>query len=621
MTKNKVLKNLTITGGIIILGLAVTALLFSFQRKMSHLLINMALQNISEVEELYAESLRSKFLSQQDLLKIQTSYFSDIDIKNSNEIKARAAGMNKIEGFKRIALVSSDGSAIDLKGKSLPSMKNKQYFSDTMRSKKWKIANGIELDSSLEPTLTITCPFTAKDGSPAMIAGITSYNILKNNFSTSVFSGQGYSYLIAENGNIILCNKDRKKVIYNVDFFDYVNKSSGMENPELQTLKRDIINQRSGNIMMNGVEHKKIFSYTPLGINGWYIIQVLPYSYIQNQLAKINTLVFVLIGAIAIVILLFWLVVYILSRKNFEITKDNEKLVMANSQAQTLIFEYDAVKRKVDFSGDSKLILGAHKKIVSAEFITSECFKRIHPEDQNILNLLKNTLENGKKNFSAEFRYKNFSNKYIWLKMTGSTIFDEAGKVRQFIGSITNVNSQVLYEQELKNIADKDKLSGLLNKAAMERNVKQYLSAEGKYRQSALIIVDLDNFKDVNDNLGHMTGDAAIKDAAKKISLIFSDRDFLGRFGGDEFCILMRFGTNITTEELLKILTVKASDLSSSLREDYSNGEEKVSVSASIGISIFPDNGSTYEELFEKADSALYEVKQHGKDGFKIFGI
>lgn len=205
--------------------------------------------------------------------------------------------------------------------------------------------------------------------------------------------------------------------------------------------------------------------------------------------------------------------------------------------------------------------------------------------------------------------------------MTGSTIFDEAGKVRQFIGSITNVNSQVLYEQELKNIADKDKLSGLLNKAAMERNVKQYLSAEGKYRQSALIIVDLDNFKDVNDNLGHMTGDAAIKDAAKKISLIFSDRDFLGRFGGDEFCILMRFGTNITTEELLKILTVKASDLSSSLREDYSNGEEKVSVSASIGISIFPDNGSTYEELFEKADSALYEVKQHGKDGFKIFGI
>ncbi len=118
-----------------------------------------------------------------------------------------------------------------------------------------------------------------------------------------------------------------------------------------------------------------------------------------------------------------------------------------------------------------------------------------------------------------------------------------------------------------------------------------------------------------------MTGDLAIKDAAKKISLIFSDKDYLGRFGGDEFCILMRFNENLTEENILKIVNIKAGDLSHSIKEEYADEEQKVCISASIGIALYPKNGDTYESLFKNADDALYHVKQHGKDGFKISDI
>ena len=152
----------------------------------------------------------------------------------------------------------------------------------------------------------------------------------------------------------------------------------------------------------------------------------------------------------------------------------------------------------------------------------------------------------------------------------------------------------------------------------MERNAQSYLRQEGKNNRAALIIIDLDNFKDVNDNLGHMTGDLAIKDAAKKISLIFSDRDLLSRFGGDEFCVLMCFDENLTKENILNIISSKAGDLVRSLQEDYADENQKICVSASIGISLYPDHGKSYEELFKNADEALYYVKQHGKNGFKV---
>ena len=603
------------------MALVVTFFLIVFQRKMMNLLSDMSLQNIGETQELYAETLRTKVKDQFKALESQVDFFSDVDLNNSEEVKKKAKALVAPGEFLKIAVVNEDGVAVDYNGRSLPNMKNKDYFQDALLTNLRQISNQIELDEHLNPCLAFVVPFETGKGQKGAVAGFFSYNILLQIFSIPIFSGQSYFYLVTGNGTVLLLNKEQGKALYNIDVYDYIERASGMVNPELAEMKSDILKSHAGHITLKGGEGKKLFSYAPLKINDWSLISVLPYSYMVNQQRQISALVYLLLASVVVVIVVFVFIIYGIAKRSAAIKKDNERLTIANNQAQTLIFEYDLTTHVVEFSGDTNFLLGTDKKTFSVDFVRAEYFTRVHPEDKDVFERFRKSMYDGLKNFSTEFRYRSFSNNYFWVKMTGSSVLDENGKNTHYIGSITNVNSQVLREQELRNIADSDKLSSLLNKSAFERRSREYLMRDGRERMSALIIIDLDNFKEVNDKLGHMTGDLAIQDAAKKISLIFSERDFLGRFGGDEFCVLMRFDEGLTKEIVLKIINAKAGDLTRALKEEYFNEEQSVSVSASVGISLFPEGGKTYEDLFLVADQALYDVKQHGKDGYRLMGV
>lgn len=158
-----------------------------------------------------------------------------------------------------------------------------------------------------------------------------------------------------------------------------------------------------------------------------------------------------------------------------------------------------------------------------------------------------------------------------------------------------------------------------MNKSALEESIKSSLNANKNVTSFALFIIDLDNFKAVNDKLGHLIGDMAIQDAAKKISLIFSEKDFIGRFGGDEFCVFLQLSNAAEEKNFQKIINNKLQTLKTILNEDYFKDNIVVHVSASIGVAIYPQHGVNYQELFHNADHALYDVKMNGKDGYKIY--
>ena len=136
--------------------------------------------------------------------------------------------------------------------------------------------------------------------------------------------------------------------------------------------------------------------------------------------------------------------------------------------------------------------------------------------------------------------------------------------------------------------AELDSLSGLLNKGSFESKVTEQIS-KSKNQICAFLIIDLDNFKMINDTLGHSMGDAAISDVAKKISLIFSIKDILGRIGGDEFCAFVVFEKTMPLSECIMHLNEKTADLCEILNEMYFNEDKYVEISASIGISIYPE--------------------------------
>ncbi len=174
---------------------------------------------------------------------------------------------------------------------------------------------------------------------------------------------------------------------------------------------------------------------------------------------------------------------------------------------------------------------------------------------------------------------------------------------------IRNIESmrRVKKEKETyREISRHDEMTGLLNKKTLENSVTDYLCSMERTEKSALIIVDLDHFKSINDSGGHLKGDMVIKDMAEKIKEVFSQYKLLGRIGGDEFAIFIREAYDRDN------VIARASEFCEEVRKmDYS--DEPFDVSVSIGVAFMEKEIDTYEQLFEIADRALYNAKDCGR--------
>lgn len=127
-------------------------------------------------------------------------------------------------------------------------------------------------------------------------------------------------------------------------------------------------------------------------------------------------------------------------------------------------------------------------------------------------------------------------------------------------------------------------------------------------------MIDVDNFKAVNDTLGHRTGDRALMEIGRRLKQLFRKSDICGRMGGDEFVVFM---TNVEeTENVVK----KASQICGALQFlTFNDAGEETDVSCSVGVAVSPDSGTTYEVLFEKADCAVYQAKKQGKSQYVLY--
>ncbi len=190
-------------------------------------------------------------------------------------------------------------------------------------------------------------------------------------------------------------------------------------------------------------------------------------------------------------------------------------------------------------------------------------------------------------------------------------VMQVGGENKRLIGKLTDIDDEIKEKQSLMTKAQVDALTGIYNKDAFKERCIEYLS-KFPDKNSTLIFFDVDNFKDINDYLGHATGDRALRDISQIMMSIFSTRDVLGRFGGDEFCVLLK---DVTQEELTKLLN----RLIEELRLEYSDGQQNVSVSVSVGAVNSGEFGNDFNKLLEYADRAQYYAKEKGKNGYCIY--
>lgn len=165
---------------------------------------------------------------------------------------------------------------------------------------------------------------------------------------------------------------------------------------------------------------------------------------------------------------------------------------------------------------------------------------------------------------------------------------------------------------ELENKADTDLLTGLSNKIAAERQIREYI-AENPGTKAVMIVMDIDNFKKINDTMGHSFGDEVIRQVGHQLRSMFRISDVVGRMGGDEFVILLK---NIKDRSVIEKECRKLEDCF----HHFEVGEYvKYSVTASLGAAVFPENAQSYEKLYKAADAALYTAKRRGKNQLAFY--
>lgn len=201
-------------------------------------------------------------------------------------------------------------------------------------------------------------------------------------------------------------------------------------------------------------------------------------------------------------------------------------------------------------------------------------------------------------------RIRNKDRNYQWYELNSMIIRDDDGNPREVLGKIKNIQQQ----KDLEARASHDLMTKVLNKVSFEEAVATSLSNSVEGLHHAVIFIDLDDFKGINDNLGHDFGDFLLTTVGKRLKRVVRESDLIGRLGGDEFAVMLKSIGNAEAAELRVKLLLET------LQRPFSFEGKTVGIKASLGFALYPEHGKYYKELIKKADIALYSSKGKGKN-------
>ena len=195
-----------------------------------------------------------------------------------------------------------------------------------------------------------------------------------------------------------------------------------------------------------------------------------------------------------------------------------------------------------------------------------------------------------------------------------NAIKDDEGKIVNYIFSFSDIGSLKATEQHLEHLEGHDPLTDLPNRILFNQHLENILPyAHHNNQEIAILLIDLDRFKNINDSLGHHAGDRVIKTVAKRFGRCLKQRSYLSRIGGDEFTCL------IEGDDMHAQASITAQALIDVLNNSISITQQDIFVTASIGISVYPHDGTTVQTLMQNADIAMYRAKEHGRNQYSIY--
>jgi diguanylate cyclase (GGDEF)-like protein/PAS domain S-box-containing protein len=298
------------------------------------------------------------------------------------------------------------------------------------------------------------------------------------------------------------------------------------------------------------------------------------------------------------------------------------RYALAVAGANDGIWDWDFPANCVFYSTRWKSMLGLSEDEVSTS--SDEWFNRIHPDDvERVKADLDMHLTGRSELFCSEFRMRHKNQQYRWMLSRGVAVFDAAGKPLRAAGSQTDITDRRMAEEQMRHDALYDTLTGLSNRALVMNRIAHRMTRARRTDDSmfAVIFIDLDRFKNINDSLGHDAGDKLLIAVAGRLGTAIRDVDTLSRaepdevarLGGDEFVVLL--DTIRTPADAVRV----CQRIQDALSEPYTINGQKVRTSASLGVAISSGNYERAADILRDADTALYSAKNSGRGNFRIF--
>lgn len=301
-----------------------------------------------------------------------------------------------------------------------------------------------------------------------------------------------------------------------------------------------------------------------------------------------------------------------IKRVQEELRLTMERYRVIQDQTNDIIFEGDLRTGEVYYSSNWEKKFG-YKPLGNKIFSRLQWDSHLFPEDIQGFRKWMDEIASGIPYGETELRIADAQGKYRWCRVRATTQYNDEKEPVKAVGVILDIDEEKKRIQALTDMAQQDALTRLYNKNTAREKIQLRLDRRRDGERFAMMIIDLDNFKQVNDLHGHMFGDAVLAEAAFRLRELFGAWDIVSRFGGDEFLVFLQYNFG---EDFLER---KASEVVKAFRSVHMDELQKFHLSCSIGVSRCPQDGMDFQNLFQRCDRALYHAKQRGKDCYEIY--
>lgn len=292
--------------------------------------------------------------------------------------------------------------------------------------------------------------------------------------------------------------------------------------------------------------------------------------------------------------------------KKYEESENRFRIITEN--VNDLITLVNDTREIIYVSPSYKEILGFNHK----EYLGKSYLHNVHPDDKSKLErAFSFSLKHGKPG-KIQFKQKHKTKGWIWSELHATPVYDDQGRFIYMLMLASDITLRKEYESKLKHLAYHDSLTELPNRRLFKKHLLAALKECQKVKDGlAVIMVDIDHFKTINDQMGHDIGDRVIKEFGKRIRKNIRESDIVARLGGDEFVILLRGVGSIENVEAI------AENIQKSMQNPWHIEHYILKVTISMGIAMAPSQGATVYSMLKNSDKALYSAKSSGRNTFK----